>query len=517
MAVSTEELLDINEDGIEERINEFNVEEDLPSFFLSVLDRTKNLIHNDSRNVSQIQTLLVVLDQTISLLRLIFEEASEDDQQQWELLASCFEIISQNLHQHTLELSLRPTNVTSLVCSISQTGRPGRPSFVIQPEMLEDLLELGFSKQQIARLLGVSRWTIYRRVREYGLYHVSAFSDLSDAELDQKIRDYINRHGQTTGQVFLMGYLRSLGINVPRRRLRASVTRVDPANVALRWGAAVYRRCYQVPWANSLWHLDGHHSLIRWSLVVHGCIDGFSRRIIFLHCNANNLASTVLSLFLSAIEKDGGIWPSRIRVDHGVENVLVCEAMVENRGAGRGSFIAGPSTHNQRIERLWRDVFRCVCHYYYYIFYGMEDSGILDTTNSLHMFALHLVFLPRINLALQEYLEAFNHHKMQTAQNWSPYQMWVNNMMNPDNPLSSGQPDSLPENFEFYGYDPYGPSPFESSDNNVVVEPVSIANGNEIQTELLQIIDPLQPSVQMGIDIYEEVLSLLGNYAPTEQ
>ena len=49
--------------------------------------------------------------------------------------------------------------------------------------MLEDLLELGFSKQQIARLLGVSRWTIYRRVREYGLYHVSAFSDLSDAEL----------------------------------------------------------------------------------------------------------------------------------------------------------------------------------------------------------------------------------------------------------------------------------------------------------------------------------------------
>jgi hypothetical protein len=78
-----------------------------------------------------------------------------------------------------------------------------------------------------------------------------------------------------------------------------------------------------------------HHSLIRWSLVIHGCIDGFSRRIIFLHCSANNLASTVLNLFHSAIETDGGIWPSRIRVDYGVENVLVCEEMVENRGAGR--------------------------------------------------------------------------------------------------------------------------------------------------------------------------------------
>ena len=89
--------------------------------------------------------------------------------------------------------------------------------------------------------------------------------------------------------------------------------------------------------------------------------------------------------------------------------------------------------------------------------------------------------------------------------------------MDPDNPLSSGQPDNIPENVEFCGYDPHGPPPFEDSTNNVVVEPVSIANSNEIETELLQVIDPLMPSVQMGIDIYEEVLDLLGNYAPTEQ
>jgi hypothetical protein len=132
------------------------------------------------------------------------------------------------------------------------------------------------------------------------------------------------------------------------------------------------------------------------------------------------------------------------------------------------------------------------------------------------MFALHLVFLPRINLALQEYLEAFNHHKIQTARNWSPYQMWVNNMMNPDNPLSSGQHDNVPENVEFYRYDPHGSSPFEDSNNNVV-QPVNIANGNEVQAEILQVIDPLIPSVQMGIDIHEEVLSLLVNYAHTEQ
>lgn len=31
--------------------------------------------------------------------------------------------------------------------------------------------------------------------------------------------------------------------------------------------------------------------------------------------------------------------------------------MTQETGDGRGSFIAGPSTRNQRIERLWRDVF----------------------------------------------------------------------------------------------------------------------------------------------------------------
>ena len=170
------------------------------------------------------------------------------------------------------------------------------------------------------------------------------------------------------------------------------MARVNPRNTVLRWGITVSRRVYRVSWPNSLWHLDGHHSLIRWKLVVHGCIDGFSRRIMFLRCSSNNLAETVLELFLDAISRDGERWPSRIRVDKGVENVLVCDAIVQARGEGRGSFIAGPSTHNQRIERLWRDVYRCVCHLFYYVFYGMELSAILNTEDPVHI--IYIITLP---------------------------------------------------------------------------------------------------------------------------
>ena len=81
---------------------------------------------------------------------------------------------------------------------------------------------------------------------------------------------------------------------------------------------------------------------------------------MYLSCNTDK-TETVLRLFEKAINEHDGLWPSRIRVDYGVENVFICDAMVGYRGEGRGSFIAGSSTRNQRIERLWRDVFWCVC------------------------------------------------------------------------------------------------------------------------------------------------------------
>ena len=46
--------------------------------------------------------------------------------------------------------------------------------------------------------------------------------------------------------------------------------------------------------ANALWHIDTHHSLVRWRLVIAGGIDGYSRLITYLHCFDNNQASTVL-------------------------------------------------------------------------------------------------------------------------------------------------------------------------------------------------------------------------------
>ena len=59
--------------------------------------------------------------------------------------------------------------------------------------------------------------------------------------------------------------------------------------------------------------------------------------------------------FMDGVREVGGV-PSRVRGDFGGENVDVAKFMIETRGTNRGSFITGPSTRNQRIEILWRDV-----------------------------------------------------------------------------------------------------------------------------------------------------------------
>lgn len=49
---------------------------------------------------------------------------------------------------------------------------------------------------------------------------------------------------------------------------------------------------------------------------------------MFLRCNLNNFVEIVFDLFLDVINCDGNFWLLRIRVDKGVENVLVCDVMV---------------------------------------------------------------------------------------------------------------------------------------------------------------------------------------------
>ena len=143
----------------------------------------------------------------------------------------------------------------------SQPSIQGRPRFIISREQICYLRSMAFSWIQIARLLGVSYSTIYRRRQEYGLTSLTAGTDITDSEL-REVLHQLRQELPSLGQTLIWGRLRSMGFNVTRERLRQAVRQNDPIHTALRWrGELVRRQPYSVPGPNSLWHIGMFYEL----------------------------------------------------------------------------------------------------------------------------------------------------------------------------------------------------------------------------------------------------------------
>ena len=271
----------------------------------STADRLLTGYQSDERMSNYLQHI-DLLEQAIKVLHNVAHvgDVQVDDCKVLNDVSDAFRQVYRELFQLYLSIGYQNNEFVQLDATAPEEESRkavGRPKYKIPKGVLKELRGLGFTWSHIARMFGVSRWTVYRRIGEYDMQQMQKFTDLSNDEVDAIVKDYMSRHGNTTGEPYISGYFKSIGICIQRRRVRESINRLDPMHSALRWGILISRRTYFVPWPNSLWHIDGHHSLVRWKFVIHGCIDGFSCKIMFLQCNTNNKALTVLQLFLESL------------------------------------------------------------------------------------------------------------------------------------------------------------------------------------------------------------------------
>ena len=165
--------------------------------------------------------------------------------------------------------------------TIQKSGRRGRPRKVISEAFLREAFKPGrnISVSKLASSLKVHRNTLKNYMHQYDIKQ-QPFSAILDSSLDSIVRKYKDEQ-PSTGICYLRGYFFHQKIRVQRERIIASLSRVDDVAKTILRNKTIKRREYKSARPNALWHVDGHHKLGPWGIVIHGFIDGYDRVVCY--------------------------------------------------------------------------------------------------------------------------------------------------------------------------------------------------------------------------------------------
>jgi len=212
-----------------------------------------------------------------------------------------------------------------------------------------------------------------------------------------------------------------------------SLKEVDAEGLEERRAGRLKRRIFHADGPNQVWSLDGHDKLKRWGFAIHGCIDVYSRYIVWMRVGrSNNDARYVLSYYLDSLrqttvdengeERHGTrscclaysysftvvVIPEKIRSDRGTETTdlygyhLALHALSGNLRP-EDSWVYGRSVHNQKIESLWSQMIKQWESEWQKTFKEIEwaDEWALD--NERQKRALIFVYMPIIRQEIAQW------------------------------------------------------------------------------------------------------------------
>ena len=179
--------------------------------------------------------------------------------------------------------------------------------------------------------------------------------------------------------------------------------------------------------------------------------------------------------------------------------------MVEHYNGDESAFLRGSSPHNQRIERLWKDVNRIVGHFFKAIFTSLENAGFLNINSERDLAALHYIFSPRIQQSLDIFTSVWNSHRVSTESRKTPRQLWVLGVLY-NGVSGTGIEDVVAD--EFYGVDPEICG-FEPGLHDAVV--VGMPNHQQALAVLPQYVDPPVEDNEHGISLFLLTRQVLSN------
>ena len=157
---------------------------------------------------------------------------------------------------------------------------------------------------------------------------------------------------------------------------------MDPEGTESRRRHTLRRRVYSNPGLNYAWHIDWHDKLKPFGFAVHGAIDGYSRKVLWLKVlHSNNSPSVVGSIYLDCVKEMEGC-PIKLITDLGTENVLAAPMQTFFRQDIDGHQYV-PSPRNQRIESGWSFFIKTRGNWWRHFFLRLETERVIEMTSAI--------------------------------------------------------------------------------------------------------------------------------------
>jgi len=188
---------------------------------------------------------------------------------------------------------------------------------------------LGYNQSEIVNSLLVNHYKVIserhlrRHLRRLGLFRRRQHSDVVEVAL--YILKEVELYGQLLGYRMMHVKCLRAGFVVSRETVRRLIKLLDPEGVNLRSKRCIVRRRYLSKGPNFVWHLDSYDKLKPYGICISGCIDGFSRKIMWLQAYRTTSDPKIIAgYFMEAVcDKEG--CPTRVRGDLGTENSVVAD------------------------------------------------------------------------------------------------------------------------------------------------------------------------------------------------
>ncbi|MED6288993.1 hypothetical protein CHARACLAT_031877 [Characodon lateralis] len=196
------------------------------------------------------------------------------------------------------------------------------------PDMLQQCIQYfnaGHSYAVIVDMMSclhdvhISLRSLKSKLNDAGFFRRKDFS--STNVIIRAIRLELRGPGQLFGYRTMWQVLKQkYNLRVKRDQVMNLLRELNPQGCERRARRRFIRRTYHSMGPNYMWHVDGYNKLKPFGLALSGCIDGFSRKVLWLVCGPTNNDPTVIAHYFLSCVRNLGVTPVRLRTDCGMEN-----------------------------------------------------------------------------------------------------------------------------------------------------------------------------------------------------